>query len=222
MTVGEAISRVRNQIKSVKQDANITNRFLYSLIMKHARFFMHRQDNLNRIMKFNSVFQTLNFVELITVDKAEAQCFGVDTGCWFKRTKDKLPKMIEGYYGPLLRSVSSLDLSQQVIPTFPMTFQQMSRQSTFKYNNKKYYWYLNGYLYFPNLDWDAIRVEGVYEDDISKYNCDASDDCLYVQNSKINIPEFLFSEIEQLVMRDLGVMIQIPSDPGQNAASVTA
>jgi hypothetical protein len=39
---------------------------------------------------------------------------------------------------------------------------------------------------------------------------------------KINIPEFLFSEIEQLVMRDLGVMIQIPSDPGQNASSVTS
>lgn len=222
MLVGEAISRVRNQIKSVKQDANLTNRFLYSMIMKHARFFMHRQDNLNRIMKYNSVFQTLNHVELITVDKAEAECYGVATGCYFKRTKDKLPRMIEGYYGPLLRSVSSMDLSRQVIPTFPMTFQQISNQRTFKYNTKKYYWYLNGYLYFPNLEWDALRIEGVFEDDISAMNCDKADDCLFIQDQKINVPEFLFSEIEQLVIRDLGIMIQIPSDPGQNASSVTS
>lgn len=222
MTVGEAISRVRNQVKAVKQDANITNRFLYSVIMKHARFFMHRQDNLNRIMKYNSVFQTINFVELIDVDVAEAQCHGVDTGCYFKRTKKKLPRMIEGYYGPLLRSVTSLDLSQQALPTFPITFQQISRQSTFKYNNKKYYWYLNGYLYFPNLDWDAIRIEGVFEEDISSLNCDTTDDCLFITDQKINVPEFLFSEIEQLVMRDLGVMIQIPADPGQNATSATS
>ena len=113
MLLGEAISRVSNQIKSVKQDANLTNRFLYSMIMKHARFFMHRQDNLNRIMKYNSVFQTLNHVELIIVDKAEAECYGVDTGCYFKRTKNKLPRMIEGYYGPMLRSVSSMDLSKK-------------------------------------------------------------------------------------------------------------
>lgn len=222
MLVGEAISRVRNQIKSVKQDANLTNRFLYSMIMKHARFFMHRQDNLNRIMKYNSVFQTLNHVELIIVDKAEAECYGVDTGCYFKRTKNKLPRMIEGYYGPLLRSVSSMDLSRQVIPTFPMTFQQISNQRTFKYNNKKYYWYLNGYLYFPNLEWDALRIEGVFEDDISAMNCDSTDDCLFIQDQKINVPEFLFSEIEQLVIRDLGIMIQIPSDPGQNATSATS
>jgi hypothetical protein len=222
MLVGEAISRVRNQIKSVKQDANLTNRFLYSMIMKHARFFMHRQDNLNRIMKYNSVFQTLNHVELITIDKAEAECYGVDTGCYFKRTKNKLPRMIEGYFGPMLRSVSSMDLSRQVIPTFPMTFQQISNQRTFKYNTKKYYWYLNGYLYFPNLEWDALRIEGVFEDDISAMNCDTTDDCLFIQDQKINVPEFLFSEIEQLVIRDLGIMIQIPSDPGQNATSATS
>lgn len=222
MTVGEAISRVRNQIKAVKQDANVTNRFLYSMIMKHARFYMHRQDNLNRIMKYNSVFQTINFIELIDVDSAEAQCFGVSTDCYFKRTKNKLPRMIEGYYGPLLRTVSSLDLSQQIVPTFPMTFQQISKQRTFKYNKKKYYWYLGGHLYFPNIDWDAVRIEGVFEDDISAMNCDTADDCMFVSDQRINIPEFLFTEIEQQVVRDLGMMIQIPQDPGQNATGITS
>lgn len=221
ITVSEAISRVRNQVKAVKQDASLTNRFLFSLIMKHARFLMRRQDSLNRIMKFNSIFSTLNYVELIEVDAAEAECFGVQSNCTFKRTKEKLPKAIEGYFGPLLRSVTSLDLSQQVIPTFPMTYQQMSKQKNFKYNKKKYYWYLNDYLYFPNLDWDALRVEGVFEGDTSQYSCEETDECKYFTDTVISVPEFLFTEIEQLVMKDLGIMLQVPADPGQDAQSLS-
>jgi hypothetical protein len=220
--ISEAISRVRNQVRAVKQDASLRDRFLFSLIMKHARFLMRRQDSLNRIMKFNSIFSTLSYVELIDVDAAEAECFGVKTNCTFKRTKDKLPKAIEGYYGPLLRSVSSLDLSQQVLPTFPMTWQQMANQKTFKYNKKKYYWYLNDYLYFPNIEWDAVKVEGVFENDISQYNCSTEEEqCNYMADNTIAVPEFLFSEIEQLVVRDLGVMLQIPADPGQDAQSLS-
>ena len=212
ITILEATSRIRNLIKSVKQDAFLTDRFLYSVIMKHAKLLMRRQDNLNRIMKFNSVFQTLDFVELIDVDRAQAECRCISTGCTFKRTKEKLPQMIDGYWGPLIRSVTSLDLSEELTPTFPTTFEQMSRQKTFKYNKKKYYWFLNGYLYFPNLEWDAIRLEGVFEGDISQYNCDPNDNCEYIQNKTINIPEYLFTEIEQMVMRDLGVLLQIPQD----------
>lgn len=212
ITILEATSRIRNLTKSVKQDAFLTDRFLYSVIMKHAKLLMRRQDNLNRIMKFNSVFQTLDFVELIDVDRAQAECRCISTGCTFKRTKEKLPQMIDGYWGPLIRAVTSLDLSEELTPTFPTTFEQMSRQKTFRYNKKKYYWYLNGYLYFPNLEWDAIRLEGVFEGDISQYNCDPTDDCEYIQDKTINIPEYLFTEIEQLVMRDLGVLLQIPQD----------
>jgi hypothetical protein len=179
--------------------------------MKYAKLLMRRQDTLNKLMKFNSVFQTLNFVELIEVDRAEADCRGIDTGCYFKRTKDKLPTMMEGYWGPLIRAVTSIDLSEDIDPTYPITFEKISKQKTFKYNKKHYYWYLNGYLYFPNLEWDAVRIEGVFEKDISAYNCDP-DECMYVQDMSINVPEFLLAEVEQMVAKDFGIMIQIPQD----------
>lgn len=221
-TINEAVSRLRNSIKAVKQDSLLSSRFLYSMIMKHGKLLMRRQDSLNRIMRFNSIFQTLNYVELVDVDVAEAECFGVSTGCTIKRTKDKLPEGIEGYYGPLLRTVSSLDLSQQVTPTFPITYQQMSKQRTFRYNSKKYYWYLNGYLYLPNVEWDAIKVEGVFQGSLQGYSCDTDDNCSKMKDRIINIPEFLFSEIEQLVMRDLGIMLQVPAEPGQDAKNITS
>ncbi len=222
ITRGEAVSRLRNTLKAVKQDSLLSSRFLFSMIMKHGKLLMRRQDSLNRIMRFNNLFETLDYVELVDIDTAEAQCFGVQSYCTIKRTKDKLPGAIEGYYGPLLRTVSSLDLSQQVIPTFPITFKQMAKQKTFKYNPKKYYWYLNGYLYFPNIEWDAVKIEGVFEDRIDNYKCDDSDKCISAQDMKINIPEFLFSEIEQMVMRDMGITLQIPMEPGQDAKNITS
>lgn len=221
MIIGEAVSRLRTLIKSVKQDATLSDRFLYSMIMKHGKLLMRRQDNLNRIMKFNSIFQALQHVELIEVDRIEAHCKGIKSGCTFMRTKDKLPAMIEGYWGVLLRSVSSLDFSQNVEYTYPTTYEQMSKQKYFKYNTNKYFWYLDGHLYFPNISWEAVRLEGIFEGDISRYNCDTSDDCTFIQDRTIAIPGFLFSEIEQMVLKELTVMLQIPVDTQHDQQNVT-
>ena len=37
-TIGEVVSRVRNQMKAVRQDAFLTDRFIYSVIGKHAKW----------------------------------------------------------------------------------------------------------------------------------------------------------------------------------------
>ncbi len=58
-TIGETISRVRNVVKGVKEDAFLTDRFLYSMILKYAKMLIRRQDNENKIMRFQSLFERL-------------------------------------------------------------------------------------------------------------------------------------------------------------------
>jgi hypothetical protein len=219
-TIGEILSRIRNQVKAVKQESFLTDRFLYSMVMKHAKMLVRRQDIQNRIMKFNSVFQTLQFVELIEVDRAESKCTCITSGCTFKRTKNKLPTFMEGTFGPILRAVMSIDYSEELVPTFPKIYEQMANQKTFKYNKKKYYWYSEGHLYFPNLEWDAVKVEGVFEGDVSSFNCDTTDDCVFMQDKNFMVPEYLYAEIEQNVIKDLGVMLNIPSDTKQDNQNI--
>lgn len=211
-TIGELTNRLRNQMKSTRQDAFLTDRYLYSMAMKHAKLFLRREDGLSKILRFRSAFQPLNLVKLIDVDPAELQCRCIDTGCRIKRTEERLPKVFEGYNGPLIRTVSSIDHSEICMVTSMPMWEQMSKQGTFKYNRTKYYWFLDGYLYLPNVEWEAIRVEALFEDDISTFNCDTKDDCLYRQDSSVGIPEYLFSEIEALVIRDLSLLLQVPSD----------
>ena len=66
-------------------------------------------------------------------------------------------------------------------------------------------------MYCPNIDWDAIRVEAVFEGSTADYNCD-TDACTIRQNDPLPFPEYLFSEIEQFVVKELTMAMQIPTD----------
>lgn len=219
-TVGDAISRIRNQIKAVKQDAFLTDRFLYSLIMKHSKWLMKREDGRFKLLSFSSVVQSIDNVELIEVDKIEACCTGLQAGCTIKRTKHKLPVFMQGYLGPLIRNITSVDGSQELQPTLPSSYIKISNSTNFRYNKAKYYWYLNDYLYFPNLDWDSVRIEGIFEDDISPFTC-AEDSCKPKTDHAFNVPDYLHGEMESAVMKDLAMMFQIPSDPTGDKQSNT-
>lgn len=219
-TIGEVISRVRNQLKAVKQDAFLTDRFIYSVISKHAKWLIKREDSANKLMRFNSIFQTLDYVELIEVDKVEASCTGIASGCTFRRTATKIPVFLQGYWGPLIRSITSLDGSQELQPTTPSAYLALSKSKNFKFNKTRYFWYLNDYIYFPDVDWDAVRVEGVFEDDISEYNCDASTNCRQRQIQSFNVPDYLFGEIEAAAMKDFLMMYQLPVDPANDKQHV--
>ena len=62
-TIGDIISRIRTQVKAVRQDALMTDRVIYTFVLKHAKWLMKREDSKNKLMGFSGVAQTLDFVE---------------------------------------------------------------------------------------------------------------------------------------------------------------
>jgi hypothetical protein len=208
-TIGEAISRVRNALKAVKEDAFLTDRTIYFALSKYAKTLIKREDNQFRLMKMSQIFQVLPYVELIDVDRVEAGCIGVYSECYFKRSKDKLPSILDGMFGPIIRTTSSIDGSIEMFRTDPGTWVSITKSSTFKYNKRPYFWYLNGYIYCPNIDWDAIRVEAIFENKVE--TCD-TDDCQIKQDEPLAIPDYLFSEAEQFVLKELTTITQMPAD----------
>tara|TARA_R100000152_G_C6770071_1_gene196115 strand:- start:693 stop:1367 length:675 start_codon:yes stop_codon:yes gene_type:complete len=219
-TIGDVVSRIRQITKAETQDAYVTDRMIYSFILKFAQTYMRRQDSTNKLKKFNSVWQSLPFVELIEVDKVEAKCSGIQSGCTIKRTKEKLPLFMEGYWGPLIRSVTSIDGSEELQPTQPGTYTSMTKTTSFKYNKTKYFWWLNGYMYFPNLEWDAIKLEGIFEGDISSWNCDTQFDCTPRYEQQIFIPEFLYTEIEQQVVNQMMATLKVPPEGADDKINI--
>jgi len=216
-TIGEAISRVRNTLKAVKEDPFLTDRVIYSSLIKYGQTLLKREDNQFKLMKISSIFQVLPYLELIDVDKVEAGCLGIFSGCYFKRSKDKLPTILEGTFGPVIRTVSSIDGTIEMFRTDPGTWVSMTRTTTWRYNTRKYFWYLNGYLYAPNIDWDALRMEAIFQGVTDP--CDPKKECEIAQDKPLSIPEYLFSEVEQFVIKELTMSMSIPADgpdDGQN------
>jgi hypothetical protein len=216
--IAEVISRIRGQAKAYNQDAFVTDRYIYSLVQKFSQVLMRRQDSANKLMKFNSIWKSLPYVELIEVDRIEAQCSGLKSDCTFMRTKEELPTMIEGFWGPLIRSVSSIDGSQVLQPIQPSIYLAMEGTTSFRYNKTKYFWFIDHHLYFPNLEWDAVKIEAVFDSDISNWQCDNK--CVPHYDQDINIPEFLLAEVEAQVLNIMTNTIKIPSDNADNKINI--
>ena len=207
-TIGAAISRVRNAIKAVDTDSFVTDRVIYSNLIKFAKFYIKQQTGQSTQSRFNSLFVKLPCVELVDVDKIEA-CCNVQSDIIIKRTKDKLPGVIEGMQGPLLRSVASMDGYTEAFRTTPQLYSAMMKTSKARYNTTRYYWFINGYLYLPNVDWDALAVEGIFEDRLVP-SC--GDPCSSIQDQFLNIPPELFAQIEQQVVNEFLRSAQLNTD----------
>jgi hypothetical protein len=96
----------------------------------------------------------------------------------------------------------------------------MTKVNSFRYNTRKYFWYLDGYLYMPNIPWEAIKVEGMFEDTITGFTCDTSQECRFRNDDQLMFPDYLFGEIEQYVLKELTMSINVPTngpDDSQNS-----
>ena len=211
-TIGDATSRVRNVLKAVKEDPFMTDRFLYSLIMKYAKLLIYRQDQKGKMKEYTSLFTTIPCLDLIEVDKIEACCLGIKTGCTFRRTKDKLPELLDGGKGPIIRSVTTIDQSIRLEETYPELYANLSSTTTFKYLKTKYFWFINDYIYVPNVEWEGIRIVALFDSDVSEFDCTNTDDCILEQDRSMPVPENLFAEIEQMVLKEILTSGQVPSD----------
>jgi hypothetical protein len=220
LLIGDITSRIRGLIKAVRQDSFLTDRQIYSIFKKHAAMSIKRLDEKKRLTAFASIFETLDFVKLKVIDKVEASACGVGPKSYATMSVTCLPIPVftEGIYGPMIRSITSLDGSEILKLTTPDEYNYIANSKNFKYNTLKYCWYINDRIYFPNLEtedglpWPAVRMEAMVEEDISAFKCDYDQKCKPRQCHSLNIPDFIVAEIEGAVLKDLTFMLQAPED----------
>jgi len=222
LLINDVCSRVRNLLKANKQDSFTTDKEIYMLFKKHSAPIMKRLDEKGTLTKFSSVFETLDWVELEEVDKVEAiKCGAPKSYSTFRRTKLDMPMFTEGVYGPMVNSITSLDGTTifKMIRNSDI-YNMLSADKNFKYNSSKYCWFLNDKLYFPNVDYPAVRIEGIFEEDISVFKCCGPDRCKRRQDQDLNVPDFILQEVEKFILQDFGIEIKLPSDIKNDNISV--
>lgn len=210
--IGDVCSRVRGAMKAERQDSWVTDKYIYALFKKYAATVIKRADEKGRLLPFSSIFETLDWVELVQCDYIEAGCMGVKSYRTFRKTVLPIPVFTEGAYGPMVRSITSLDGSVPFQLTNLDNYVVLSNQKNFRYNKTKYCWYLNDHIYFPDVDYPAIRIEGMFEEDISMFKCDYDTKCKPRQQQSLNVPDSMLADIEGAMLKELGATLSIPSD----------
>lgn len=222
LLINDVVSQIKNLWKANKQDSFLTDLEIYMMFKRHAALVIKRLDEKGKLTKFSSVFETLDMVETEEVDMVEASSCGWAPRSFraLRRTKLKMPMFTEGVYGPMVNSITSLDASIvfKMVRNIDM-YNMISKQPSFKYNKWKYCWFLDDRLWFVDIDAPAVRVEGIFEDDISAFKCNYEDKCKRRQDQSLNVPDFILSEVMDMVKKDLMLQLQVPSDPNKDLQS---
>lgn len=202
MTAGHLISEVKNLLRLSNADAHASDRLIYSLLKKHRAWLVKREDSKLRVLRIPYLMQRLPCEDLVDVDVVE--CEAVRSGVTIKRTKDKLPAIINGYYGPLIRDVKSIDRGESLQETTSSSFIRKRNLVTSKYDTTLYFWWENGYLYFPNVSWEGILIEAYFEDPLN------TPPCMDARDSEFPIPDSLVGEMINYCLQDLRSYIGLP------------
>ena len=206
----DVISRLRNSIKEVSSDSKYTNRYLWNVFWTNSKLLLKQESDRNRLYNQSDIWQTVN----VQMDKASPLLCGIKLpmDCIIYRSRFKVPKIAEGNFGRIYRFISTPDLSQQLVLVTP--YQYQNKQT--KYNQEKYVYFHDGYLWAPNSKWPNIIISALFEEDIPKeFKCDeevTTGDCGSLLHLTCSLPEYLIQPAIQMSLQELGASKAVPAD----------
>lgn len=213
MTKRELISQIKDQLRQSNADSRLSNRFIWSLIDKHLRWLIKRENNKFHLYDMHEIFQTYKCVEVIEAPTID-DCCGVKSKCKVWRTANKLPKIYESDAGLLIKSVFSIDGSVDFMQIEINEYmRKLENPTTRKYDKGKYYYYNNGYLYLPQQEVRMIMVKAYFEDELLN-NCESNCviNCTPKLDEIVRIPGFILGELMSFVVKDILGILQIQPD----------
>lgn len=215
--IGHLISQLMNQARLTNADARLTRKFIWSIIDKHARWLIKRESSKLRVMKLDYLFQTLKCVPVIEVPSAD-ECCSIKTKCKIWRTRDKVPNVYTDEDGIIIKSVHSIDGSEEFTPIKLQELMRKLENPHSRYDKSRYYYYHNGYLYFPNTNVKMVQVKGYFEDEVIN-ECRPEDEvkkCMAHTDKRLRVPDYVLGELMDHALNDLINTKKIPVDTKAN------
>ena len=214
-TIGEIVANLRGSIKEVTDDSAYSNRFLWSKFNTVVKQLVKQEADTGRIYSQSDLWEPI-CIEMEPVSSIYCNCQFLPYNCEVYRSKYKLPKFLESSDGFVYRWISTPDLSRDFTLVTPYQFHNKSK---IKYNREKYAFIHDGYLYTPKDSYPLISLSGLFEGDISDFECNKKEDvveCKTMLSKKVMIPGYLESGAIKMVLSELFHSVQISKDEHTN------
>ena len=211
MTNREAISTVKRLFRQINADSLMSNKFVYSLLMKHSKWLIYRDSEKLRLLRRHRIYQKVKCLKVIEAPGIDPCCGVRSVNCTIYRTEVKIPELYEDSEGVLIHNITSIDGWTDIILTTASSIKRMLNNPWKGKSRNKYIYafYNDGYIYFPKNHLKMIEVEGLFTKKIDpKENCDPCKDCDKTPCTKFLdmdfiIPDYLEAQMVDLVMKDL-------------------
>lgn len=215
-TKGELISQIRNQLRIANADSNLTNKFIWSVIRKHVQWLIKRENTKFGLISQDAIFQTYKCADVVDAPAID-ECCGIRTKCKVFRTKDKVPELFEDSYGVILKSVYTIDGSQDFSQITVQEYMRKLENPHSIYDKSLYFFYNSGYLYFPKSSIRKVMIKGYFVDEITNSQCEPcgtdENPCKSFLDTPVRIPPYVVAELMHNVLMELvNVTIKLPSD----------
>lgn len=201
MTNREAISRVKKILREVNADSRFTNRLAYSMLKTAANFLIQKESDRLKLVKQTNLFRRLKCVKVIEAPTIDP-CCGIKSKCKVWRTEERLPSTYSDLYGPIIKNVYTIDGSQTLLYIQPSDYERIAMNPWKKKNVNKYYFFSDGYLYFPNGAYKQVEIEAYFETDPKCDCCGDGDKCIKFLDKAFIIPGYLESALFQMIEQE--------------------
>ncbi len=212
ITKGQLISDARTIAKEVNADSRLSNKAIWSIISKHMDWLVHRESNKLKMANFDYLYQVIKCVEVIEAPAIDP-CCGVKSKCTVFRTKDRMPELFEDSAGVRIKMIYSIDNSADFTQIKVKDYMRKLEDPNMKYDKARYFYFNDGYLYFPKNFPRKVMVKGHFKFDVTN-DCACSTDkkCIKRVDESSMMPDYLRGELMEFVKKDLFQYKQIRTD----------
>lgn len=205
MTIGQLISRIRTINKLQNSDARISDRTIYNQMVTARDYLLKNERDKNNTSKLTYLYKPLNYVELIDVDTVGA-C-NIESGCTMKRSKERLPDIIDGKTGDIIKAVTSIDGIVELQPTTQKSILRKAASKNRQYDPNNYYYLEDQYIYTTMVEWDAVKIVAIFANPtlIDQMNdCSNSDfNCVPIKDTEFLCPGYLNTKVIEMASLEL-------------------
>jgi len=166
MTIREAISNVRKSLKEVNADSRLTNKFIYSKLHSLAKLLIQRESDRLKLSRIQTLYQTLPCVCMEEVPTVDPNC-GIISNCTIWRTSIKLPELYSDSMGTIIKHITSIDDSTEIMLTTKARLRSLKKDKNSKYDKTIYAYYDNDRIYIASKKILKINITGIFQEDIS-------------------------------------------------------
>ena len=220
ITNRQFISDITNDIKALSIDDFVSPKFIFNKGVAIVEDFIKKDENFQLI----NLTEGWKEAECIQMQEVPVTQCDLDTMICAKlmRSKCRIPDTYSMKNRKLIRTVASVNFSNFYEPTTPKGWRSIQKRRD--KSNKKYFFWIDGYIFIPVAKGDAIsspdqiRIEAYFQkpwevDSMNGCSCNKNTECVKPLDYNFVCPNYLLNAVKLETTKQLAqVYLKVQQD----------